>query len=160
MPSSKGSMKYHENHQKRALSVIIAVSSKNKLFVRGLSPTSKSMALAHLDPVAAFGRKTRGGCGSWCVCVWGCAGFEANGPGVCCVCVVDASKNMQGTGFEAKRIVPALPGTLSVCVYVCLYIYMCTCVRACVCVCVCVSLSLPSLLRRTTAAGRCKTWRT
>ena len=99
-------MKYHENHQKRALSVIIAVSSKNKLFVRGLSPTSKSMALAHLDPVAAFGRKTRGGCGSWCVCVWGCAGFEANGPGVCCVCVVDASKNMQGTGVEAKRIVP------------------------------------------------------
>ena len=96
------------------------------------------MALAHLDPVAAFGRKTRGVCGSWRVCVWGCAGFEANGPGVCCVCVVDASKNMQGTGFEAKRIVPALPGTLSVCVYVCLYIYMCTCVRACVCVCVCV----------------------
>ena len=44
-------MKYHENHQKRALSVIIAVSSKNKLFVRGLSPTSKSMALAHLDPM-------------------------------------------------------------------------------------------------------------
>ena len=66
-------MKYHENHQKRALSVIIAVSSKNRLFVRGLSPTSKSMALAHLDPVAAFGRKTRGGCGSWCVCVWVCA---------------------------------------------------------------------------------------
>ena len=64
------------------------------------------MALAHLDPVAAFGRKTKGGCGSWCVCVWGCAGFEANGPGVCCVCVVDASKNMQGTGVEAKRIVP------------------------------------------------------
>ena len=99
-------MKYHENHQKRVLGVIIAVSSKNRLFVRGLSPTSKSMALAHLDPVAAFGRKTRGGCGSWCVCVWGCAGFEANGPGVCCVCVVDASKNMQGTGVEAKRIVP------------------------------------------------------
>ena len=55
----------------------------------------------------------------------GCAGFGANGPGVCCVCVVDASKNIQGKGFEAKRIVPALPGTLSVCVYVCLYIYMC-----------------------------------
>ena len=66
-------MKYHENHQKKVLGVIIAVSSKNKLFVRGLSPTSKSMALAHLDPVAAFGRKTRGGCGSWCVCTWVCA---------------------------------------------------------------------------------------
>ena len=99
-------MKYHENHQKRALGVIVAVSSQNWCFLKGLAPTSKSMALAHLDPVAAFGRKTRGGCGSWCVCVWGCAGFEANGPGVCCVCVVDASKNMQGTGVEAKRIVP------------------------------------------------------
>ena len=128
-------MKYHENHQKRALSVIIAVSSKNKLFVRGLSPTSKSMALAHLDPVAAFGRKTRGGCGSWCVCVWGCAGFEANGPGVCCVCVVDASKNMQGTGVEAKRIVPALPGTLSVYMYVYILICVLVCVRVYVCVC-------------------------
>ena len=139
MPSSKGGMKYHENHQKRALSVIIAVSSKNKLFVRGLSPTSKSMALAHLDPVAAFGRKTRGGCGSWCVCVWGCAGFEANGPGVCCVCVVDASKNMQGTGVEAKRIVPALPGTLSVYMYVYIFICVLVCVRVYVCVCVCES---------------------
>ena len=99
-------MKYHENHQKRALGVIVAASSQNWCFLKGLAPTSKSMALAHLDPVAAFGRKTRGGCGSWCVCVWGCAGFEANGPGVCCVCVVDASKNMQGTGVEAKRIVP------------------------------------------------------
>ena len=94
------------------------------------------MALAHLDPVAAFGRKTRGGCGSWCVCVWGCAGFEANGPGVCCVCVVDASKNMQGTGFEAKRIVPALPGTLSVYMYVYIFICVLVCVRVYVCVCV------------------------
>ena len=85
--------------------------------------------------MAAFGPKPGGDVGPG-VCVGGGAGFEANGPGVCCVCVVDASKNMQGTGFEAKRIVPALPGTLSVCVYVCLYIYMCTCVRACVCVCV------------------------
>ena len=53
----------------------------------------------------------------------GCAGFGANGPGGCCVCVVDASKNVQGKGFEVKHIVPALPGTLSVYMYV--YIFIC-----------------------------------
>ena len=75
---------------------------------------------------------------------------------------------MQGTGFEAKRIVPALPGTLSVCVYVCLYIYMCTCVRACVCVCVCASRALvtggsvrerlPLLVKDTIDRGRPRRW--
>ena len=69
----------------------------------------------------------------------GCAGFGANGPGVCCVCVVDASKNVQGKGFEVKHIVPALPGTLSVYMYVYILICVLVCVRVYVCVCVCES---------------------
>ena len=44
-------MKYHENHQKRALGVIVADSSKNCLFLRGLAPTPKNMVLSHLDPM-------------------------------------------------------------------------------------------------------------
>ena len=151
MPSSKGSMKYHENHQKRALSVIIAVSSKNRLFVRGLSPTSKSMALAHLDP-----------------CVWVCGLWSKRSWGGLCVCVVDASIHIQGKGIEAIRIVPALPGTLSAYMYV--YIFRCVlvCVRVYVCVCVCASRALmtggsvrerlPLLVKDTIDRGRSRRW--
>ena len=115
-------MKYHENHQKRALSVIIAVSSRNWCFLKGLVPTSKSMALAHLDP-----------------CVWVCGLWSKRSWGGLCVCVVDASIHIQGKGIEAIRIVPALPGTLSAYMYV--YIFRCVlvCVRVYVCVCVCES---------------------
>ena len=65
----------------------------------------------------------------------GCAGFGANGPGVCCVCG-RRIENIQGKGFEAKRIVPALPGTLSVYMYVYIFICVLVCVRVYVCVCV------------------------
>jgi len=102
--------------------------------------------------------------------VCGCAGFGANGPGVCCVCVVDASKNVQGKGFEAKRIVPALPGTLSVYMYVYIFICVLVCVRVYVCVCVCVCASralvtggsvrerLPLLVKDTIDRGRPRRW--
>ena len=111
-------MKYHENHQKRALGVIVAVLSQNWCFLKGLVPTSKSMALAHLDP-----------------CVWVCGLWSKRSWGGLCVCVVDASIHIQGKGIEAIRIVPALPGTLSAYMYV--YIFRCVlvCVRVYVCVC-------------------------
>ena len=152
MPSSKGAMKIHKIGQERALGVIVADSSKNCLFLRGLAPTPKSTVLSHLDPMWPPSAPNPGGCGCWCVWVRVCA----------CVPVCPLLThlfffsrrigNMQGTGFEPKRIVPALPGIapassrhrpdigyLSVCVYVCVYIYMCTCVCVCMCVCVCAS---------------------
>ena len=111
-------MKYHENHQKRALGVIVAASSQNWCFLKGLVPTSKSMALAHLDP-----------------CVWVCGLWSKRSWGVLCVCG-RRIENIQGKGFEAKRIVPALPGTLSVYMYVYIFICVLVCVRVYVCVCV------------------------
>ena len=136
-------MKYHENHQKRA-----AVSSQNWCFLKGLAPTSKSMVSSHLDPMWPPSATNPGG--MWvlvCVCVCACA----------CVPVCPLLthlfffsrriENMQGTGFEAKRIVPALPGIapassrhppgighLSVYMYV--YIFICVYLCACVCMCV------------------------
>ena len=55
---------------------------------------------------------------------------------VVCVCVVDASIHIQGKGFEAIRIEPALPGTLSAHMYVYIFICVLVCVRVYVCVCV------------------------
>ena len=57
----------------------------------------------------------------------------------CVVCVCGRRiENIQGKGFEAKRIVPALPGTLSAYMYVYIFICVLVCVRVYVCVCVCV----------------------
>ena len=43
MPSSKGGMKYEENHQKRALGVIVADSPKNDLPIRGSKQPNTKM---------------------------------------------------------------------------------------------------------------------
>ena len=69
-------MKYHENHQKRVLGVIIAVSSKNKLFLGVWSPPKKNMAVAHLDPMWPPSAQNPGG--MWVLmCVWGvCVGAQ------------------------------------------------------------------------------------
>ena len=89
---------------------------------------------------------------------------------VVCVCVVDASKHIQGKGFEAKRIVPALPGTLSAYMYIYIFICVLVCVRVYVCVCVCVCASralvtggsvrerLPLLVKDTIDRGRSCRW--
>ena len=67
----------------------------------------------------------------------GCAGFGANGPGVCCVCVVDASKIFRERALKQNasyRRSPAL--YLCICMSIYLYVYLCACVCMCVCVCV------------------------
>ena len=154
-------MKYHENHQKRALGVIVAVSSQNWCFLKGLVPTSKSMALAHLDP-----------------CVWVCGLWSKRSWGVLCVCG-RRIENIQGKGFEAKRIVPALPGIapassrhppdigyLSVYMYVYIFICVLVCVRVYVCVCASRALvtggsvgeRLPLLVRDTIDRGSSRRW--
>ena len=142
-------MKYHENHQKRALGVIVAVLSQNWCFLKGLVPTSKSMALAHLDP-----------------CVWVCGLWSKRSWGGLCVCVVDASIHIQGKGIEAIRIVPALPGTLSAYMYVYIFICVLVCVRVYVCVCASRALvtggsvreRLPLLVKDTIDRGRPRRW--
>ena len=92
-------MNYHENHKKlsnvKSLSQLALfkggheISGKSskagfechssrfiekQALSRGMVPTPKNMALAHLDPVAAFGRKTRGDVGPG-VCA--CGGVRA-----------------------------------------------------------------------------------
>ena len=70
MPSSKVGMEYQENHQKRVLGVIIAVSSKNKLFLGVWSPPQKHGFSSFGPYVAAFGPNPGGDVGpDVCVCI-------------------------------------------------------------------------------------------